>query len=281
MNVYSTTLELQYHYNIPIISVTVAFLFIILAIAAVMVWMIGSDHNVVVGGADVVDEGNSNGNSGAYHNYNNNAGTTSANSNNNNYNPDAPLGSASNPIVVDDDENDNNNNNNTDFWARNNAANEFTSLLDSANNIARRILHTLSPMHLMIAAGFILPISMMIPILRDGGASSALWKDSNTLQLSLFAFLAHSFMAVGAYRILRQVLNDGNGGDGGDFGTFPGMRRGAAGGGRRRGAAARRYTVGEIESMLRKVPVEEFVSPEEVSSIGVLLMWTRVSIHYI
>lgn len=262
MNVYSTTLELQYHYNIPIISVTVAFIFIIVAIAAVMVWMIGSDH---VG----VDEANGNSDARNHHPNYNRAATNNANSNNNN-NSDAPLGSASNPIVVDDDDDEdtnntrNNNNANADFWARNNAANDFSSLLDSANNVARRILHNLSPIYLMIAAGFILPISMMIPILRDGGAS-ALWRDSNTLKLSLFAFLSHSFMAVGAYRILRQVLNS----NGADFGTFPGMRRGD--GGRRRGGAARRYTVGEIESMLRKVPVEEFVAPEEVSSMRLLM----------
>eukprot|EP00984_Skeletonema_dohrnii_P012730 scaffold5193_cov93-Skeletonema_dohrnii-CCMP3373.AAC.8 len=174
----------------------------------------------------------------------------------------APLGSAANPVVVDDDDDDpndttnnnntnNNNNNNTEFWERNDG---ITPLLDWANNSARRILHNLSPMYLMLAAGFILPLSMIIPIFMDGGAAALLNDGNNTLQLSMFAFLAHSFMAVGAYRLLRQVLNNQ------DVGTYPGMRQG---GGRRRTGGGRRYTVADVEGMVRKVPVEEFVSEEE------------------
>jgi hypothetical protein len=75
----------------------------------------------------------------------------------------------------------------------------------------------------------------------------------------MFAFLAHSFMAVGAYRILRGILN-------GDVGTYPGMR-GAAGGGMR-ARRSRKFTVEDIADLVRKVPVEEFVSEEELKSGG-------------
>lgn len=195
---------------------------------------------------------------------------------------EAPLGSAANPVVVDDDDdehdntasnqNSNNtnnaNNNNADFWERNDG---ITPLLDWANESARRILQNLSPVHLLLAAGFILPLSMIIPIFMDGGFTALLnGSNSNTLQLSMFAFLAHSLMAMGAYRLLRQVLNNPDG-----VGVYPGMRRQGGGGGRRRGV--RRYTVGDIEGMVRKVPVEEFVSEEEVSYFFCIIMRGRSS----
>jgi len=253
-------MEIQYQNNqiplaavslafIVVVAVSLAFMVVVLTVGAV--WMFAFHGNG--------DEGDSVG----VTNNNNATDTTAAHEH-------APLGSAANPVVVDDDDdqndttntnnnntrNNNTNNNNTDFWERNDG---ITPLLDWANNSARRILHNLSPMYLMIAAGFILPLSMIIPIFMDGGAAALLNDGNNTLQLSMFAFLAHSFMAVGAYRLLRQVLNNQ------DVGTYPGMRQGGVGG-RRRTGSGRRYTVGDVEGMVRKVPVEEFVSEEEVSS---------------
>ncbi len=248
MNMYNITMEIQYQHQIPLAAVSLAFFMVVLAtFGAVWIFVFSGLDD------DEDDEGVGGDNQNA----------TAA---------EAPLGSAANPVVVDDDDDDehettnnqntttnnvnDDNNNNAEFWERNDG---ITPLFNWANNSARRILQNLSPMHVMLAAGFILPLSMIIPIFMDGGAA-ALFNGSNntTLQLSMFAFLAHSLMAMGAYRLLRQVLNNPDG-----VGVYPGMRRqGGGGGGRRR---SRRYTVGDIEGMVRKVPVEEFVSGEEVS----------------
>lgn len=239
MNVYNITMEIQYQHQIPLVAVTFAFLLIVTAsIVAIWLFAFNINDNNIDGGVN--EEGNINN------------GTTTITTSS--ATAEAPLGSAGNPVVVDDDDDENETTNNNSV---NNNNNDTSSLLDRANDYARRILQNLSPMHVMIAAGFILPLSMIIPLFIEGGAS-ALFNDRNTLQLSMFAFLAHSFMAVGAYRILRQVLN-------GDVGTYPGMRRGVGGGGRH---AARKYTVEDIAVLLRKVPVEEFVSEEDVSCLG-------------
>eukprot|EP00985_Skeletonema_marinoi_P020693 scaffold12368_cov149-Skeletonema_marinoi.AAC.4 len=251
MNVYNITMEIQYQHQIPLAAVSLAFM-VVVVLTVGAVWMFAFHGN------DDDDDGDG----GVTNNSSNAATDASAHEH-------APLGSAANPVVVDDDgddpndttnnnnstRNNNTNNYNAEFWERNDG---ITPLLDWANNSARRILHNLSPMYLMIAAGFILPLSMIIPIFMDGGAAALLNDgNNNTLQLSMFAFLAHSFMAVGAYRLLRQVLNNQ------DVGTYPGMRQGGGRGGRRRTGSGRRYTVGDVEGMVRKVPVEEFVSEEE------------------
>jgi len=243
MNMYNITMEIQYQHQIPLAAVSLAFFMVVLATFGA-VWIF------VFSGLDEEDGGGGN-----------NQNATAA---------EAPLGSAANPVVVDDDDehehettnnqnnnntnNVNDNNNNAEFWERNDG---ITPLLNWANNSARHILQNLSPMHVILAAGFILPLSMIIPIFMDGGASALFnGSNNNTLQLSMFAFLAHSLMALGAYRLLRQVLNNPDG-----VGVYPGMRRQGGGGGRRR---SRRYTVGDIEGMVRKVPVEEFVSEEDL-----------------
>lgn len=231
-------MEIDQTHNIPLAAVSMAFLLVVIA-AFGAVWMFAFN----VTDNDGVNENNSGAN-----------GNDTA--------TDAPLGSAANPVVVDDVDDDNghatNNNNarnsnNSEFWERNDG---ITPLLTSA----RRILNNLSPMHFLIGTGFILPISLIIPILMDGGTAALLndVSNNNTLQLSMLAFLAHSIMAVGAYRLLRQVLNNP------DVGTYPGTRQG----GRSRRTNGRRHTVGDIEGMIRKVPVEEFVSEEEVSSLS-------------
>mmetsp|Transcript_19503 Transcript_19503/g.31964 ORF Transcript_19503/g.31964 Transcript_19503/m.31964 type:complete len:366 (+) Transcript_19503:90-1187(+) len=235
-NVYNLTMEIDQTHNIPLAAVSMAFLLVVIA-AFGAVWMFAFN---------VTD------NDGVNHN---NSGA-----NGNDTATEAPLGSAANPVVVDDVDDDNghatNNNNarnsnNSEFWERNDG---ITPLLTSA----RRILNNLSPMHFLIGTGFIVPISLIIPILMDGGTAALLndVSNNNTLQLSMLAFLAHSIMAVGAYRLLRQVLNNP------DVGTYPGTRQG----GRSRRTNGRRHTVGDIEGMIRKVPVEEFVSEEEIKA---------------
>ncbi|KAL7431747.1 hypothetical protein ACHAXM_005995 [Skeletonema potamos] len=218
-------MEIQYQHQIPLAAVSFA-LFLAIIASIVAIWMFAYNIN----GSINAEEGN-------------NTPLSTA---------EAPLGSAANPVVVDDDDDEHET---TTNYSNNNNSHGISSILDRANNYARRTLQNLSPMHVMIGAGFVLPLAMAIPIFIEGGAA-ALFNDRNTLQLSMFALLAHSFMAVGAYRLLRQVLN-------GDVGTYPGMRRGV--GGRR---AARNYTVEDIATLVRKVPVEEFVSEEELKSGG-------------
>lgn len=185
----------------------------------------------------------------------------------------APVGSPENPVVIDDDENQATNINSSSNATSAGNDNNNLSLLDRVNSI----LQNLSPVYAMIAAGFILPLSIILPLFlqEGGGGLAALFNDRNTLQLSMFAFLAHSFMAVGAYRILRQVL-DGN------VGTYPGMRGGGGMRSSRRGAA-RKYTVEDIAALVRKVPVEEFVSEDEVrlyvSKGAIVIFCFKVSLN--
>ena len=124
--------------------------------------------------------------------------------------------------------------------------------------IGRRIttmLQSISPTHLMLAIGFVLPLAMLAPVLFNGiqhdGLAGIFASDRGVIQVTALAIIAHSMMAIAAYRVLRDVL-DGNG-----VGPYPGNVRGR----RRRN---RKLTVGEISDIVRKVPVEEFVSEEDI-----------------
>lgn len=246
MNVYNITMEIENAHKIPLAAVTCVFL---LVVTAIIIWVVFD-----------WEWNNSNENADSSSNSNNSAGQHSATAAATASSSSAPAGSAANPVIIDDDENETATNNNASANSSNDGGNR--SLQDQVRAILGSlrdpILGSLSPLHVMIAAGIILPLAMIIPIVLDGGAT-ALFNDRNTLQLSMFAFLAHSFMAVGAYRILRGILN-------GDVGTYPGMRRGgaAAAGGRR----PRKYTVEDIADLVRNVKVEEFVSEEELKSGG-------------
>lgn len=154
----------------------------------------------------------------------------------------APSGSAANPVVIDDNEDDS-------FWTR--ARNRISNLVQSYESF------TLSPTQMMLAAGIILPLAMTFPLLMNGlqkGGLEQLLADSGVVQITILAVIAHSLMAVAAYRVLRDVL------DGGTLGVYPGNRRGGIGLRRR----ARKLTVAEIADIVRKVSVEEFVSEEHV-----------------
>ncbi|KAL7455119.1 hypothetical protein ACHAWC_006688, partial [Mediolabrus comicus] len=232
MDVYNLTMEIEHAHKIPLAAVTCAFL---LVVTAIIIWVVFDwEWNTSNENAD--------GHSATA------ATTTTTTSSSSS----APAGSATNPVIIDDDENETSTNNNSNANSSNDSRNR------SLQDRARAIMGSLSPLQVMIAAGIILPLAMIIPIVLDGGAT-ALFNERNTLQLSMFAFLAHSFMAVGAYRILRGILN-------GDVGTYPGMRGAAAGGMRAR--RSRKYTVEDIAELVRKVPVEEFVSEEELKSGG-------------
>lgn len=148
----------------------------------------------------------------------------------------APSGSAANPVVIDDDINDED-----DFLVR--LGGRIHSLVSS-----------FSPTQLMLVLGFLLPLAMAAPLLLNGvqhseGVSNFL-ASTGVLQVTVLAILAHSMMAIAAYRVLRDVI------DGEGVGPYPGNRR--------QQRLGRKLTVSEIADILRKVPVEEFVSEEDV-----------------
>lgn len=148
-------------------------------------------------------------------------------------------GTAENPVDVDaqDDNANNNNNNNNDV-----------TLLDRV----RTSLQSFSTQHLMLASAFILPLSMVIPIFINIGGSSILNGSSGTIAVTVLAIAAHACMAMAAYGVLREFLS-------GTGHQFPGNRRGTT-------PRRKKYTVGEIADLVRKVPVEEYVSEADIKN---------------
>ncbi|KAL7529939.1 hypothetical protein ACHAWF_003166 [Thalassiosira exigua] len=144
------------------------------------------------------------------------------------YNPE---GLAANPVAIDDDSGGNNTA--YSFW---------TWLTRKLNSLVERF----SPVHLMLSLAFIIPFAMIAPLI---GTRSL--EDPSVTQVTAFAIITHSMMAIAAYRVLRDVL------DVGGAGPYPGMRRGREG-------LRRKLTVGEIADIVRKVTVEEFISEEDV-----------------
>jgi hypothetical protein len=92
----------------------------------------------------------------------------------------------------------------------------------------------------------------------EGGGGMTFTYNVGFIQLVLVAMGAHVLMAFAAYRVLRDVLAGGD-----NVFTYPGNQRGGGGNSRRR---RRKLTVSEIADIVRKVPVEEFVSNEELQS---------------
>ncbi|KAL3797487.1 hypothetical protein ACHAW5_010096 [Stephanodiscus triporus] len=86
---------------------------------------------------------------------------------------------------------------------------------------------------------------------RGGGTTT--FADSGFVHLVVLAMIAHAAMTIAGYRVLRDVLGSGI------AGVYPGNRRG---GGRR--GRGRKLTVTEIADIVRKVPVEEYVSEENI-----------------
>jgi hypothetical protein len=115
----------------------------------------------------------------------------------------------------------------------------------------RLFTQNLSPQHLILASAFILPLSIAIPILINSGGAGFMGSSSGTIAVTVLAIAAHLCMAIAAYGILREVL----------AGTapYPGMRRGAR-------PRRRKFTVAEIADIVRKIPVEEFVSENDIKN---------------
>ncbi|KAL3790265.1 hypothetical protein ACHAWO_001340 [Cyclotella atomus] len=140
-------------------------------------------------------------------------------------------GTADNPVDVDAQDDDRNNN--------------------PLVNTIRRTLPNISPHYLLLASAFILPLSMVIPIFINLGASGIVESSSGTIAVTVLAIAAHACMAMAAYGVLREFLS-------GAHHQFPGNRRGAG------GTRIKKYTMGEIADLVRKVPVEEYVSEREI-----------------
>eukprot|EP00804_Cyclotella_cryptica_P027436 CCRYP_008856-RA/>CCRYP_008856-RA protein AED:0.41 eAED:0.41 QI:0/-1/0/1/-1/1/1/0/287 len=147
-------------------------------------------------------------------------------------------GTASNPVDV-DAETEVNNSNNVDRAST------------SAWDAFRSFIRNLSPHYLMLASAFILPLSMAFPILLNAGGAGIMGSSTGTIAVTILAIGAHACMAIAAYGVLREVLSG--------TAPYPGTRQG-------RRTRRRKYTVGEIADIVRKVPVEEFVSEEDIKN---------------
>jgi len=144
-------------------------------------------------------------------------------------------GTAENPVNVDAEEDVNNNTNNN-----HGLSNIWESIRSSMQNF--------SPHYLILVSAFILPLSMVIPILLGGDSTigSSTW----SVAVTVLAIVAHACMAMAAYGVLREVVSGAT--------PFPGNRRGRP--------SRYKYTVGEIADLVRKIPVEEFVSEEDIKN---------------
>ena len=147
-------------------------------------------------------------------------------------------GTASNPVNVDAE---------TEVNNSNNVGPASTSSWDSFGSFIRN----LSPHYLMLASGFILPLSIAIPILLNAGGAGIMGSSTGTIAVTILAVGAHVCMAIAAYGVLREVLSG--------TAPYPGTRR-------ERRSQRRKYNVGEIADIVRKVPVEEFVSEEDIKN---------------
>ena len=120
-------------------------------------------------------------------------------------------------------------------------------------NRTRSFARSLSPTHKIL--GFLTPLAVATPLFISGMQHSpnGVVNDSQWLTATVLA-IAHLFMVLAAYRILRDVINFVN--------LYPGNRR-------RERTAGRKWTVQEIADLLRKVPAEEFVSEDDVKVCSV------------
>jgi len=162
-------------------------------------------------------------------------------------------GTAANPVDVDarDDSRSNNNDaadNNHDV--NNNNANDGNANSRIINYI-RRIAENFNSHYLMLTSAFILPLSMVVPILINVGGSGIMSSTVGTISLAAIALAAHGCMALAAYGVLREYLSGG-------AGVFPGNRRATT------TSRVKQYTVAEMAELVRKIPVEEYVSMEDI-----------------
>ncbi|KAL7472518.1 hypothetical protein ACHAXS_012875 [Conticribra weissflogii] len=233
----SLQLEYQLQFDLPLGLLSFVLVFIVLGAGTAWYCFRSWQANPLVGPVHEEADRNENDGNGNSNSTNNNA----TNIDNNN------------------STNDNANNNNN-----NNSNNPLPFQIPTPiNNIYRRLttfLTSLSPTHLMLASGFVLPISAALPfILASSDSTGALFSSAGSIGIMILAIAAHACMAFAAYGVLSDVLAGTS--------AYPG-NRGRGGGGRRGGRGGRKYSLGEIAEIVRKVPVEEFVSEEDVKRAG-------------
>ncbi|KAL3791724.1 hypothetical protein ACHAWO_000440 [Cyclotella atomus] len=107
----------------------------------------------------------------------------------------------------------------------NNNTGEFNSLMGTI----RRTLPNISPHHLLVSL-FILPIFMVIPIFINLGTSGMVASSSGTIAQIVLAIVEHAFLASSISYV----------------------------------AYIKKYTGGVIADLIRKVPVEEYVSEQKI-----------------
>lgn len=173
----------------------------------------------------------------------------------------AGVGTREDPIVIDDDDPGNN----SDQASNNGAASQgggnpapgtaATSPPRTLGSIWRNLSASLSPVHFMLALGLALPLAMTTPLLISELSSHGVGTESlfsnGVLHITSLALIAHGCMAIAAYRVMRGFTLNG-------VPDYPGNRR-----------LRRKLTVAEIADIVRKVPVEEFVSENDYGSCSV------------
>ena len=173
---------------------------------------------------------------------------------------DTAAGTREDPIVIDDDatgSSDQTSNNGVASQAGGESASgtSATSPQRTLGSIWRNLSATLSPVHFMLALGLALPMAMTTPLLiselsGQGVGTESLFSNG-FLHITSLALIAHGCMAIAAYRVMRGFTLNG-------VPDYPGNRR-----------LRRKLTVADIADIVRKVPVEEFVSENDYESCSV------------
>lgn len=157
-----------------------------------------------------------------------------------NRNREEEEGTAANPVDVDAQDESNETTNNDDVTGNSGIMNSI-----------RRSVENFNSHYLMLTSAFILPLSMVIPILINVGGSGIMSSTAGTISLAVVALAAHACMALAAYGVLREYLSGAA--------DFPGNRRGNT-------VRARKYTVAEMADLVRKIAVEEYVSEDDITN---------------
>lgn len=116
----------------------------------------------------------------------------------------------------------------------------------------RSFVQSLSPLQLIYFSVLIFPVLILMPVLL-AMADAHIMFELSPAAVTILALSWHLCMAYAAYAVVRDFI----------AGNAPGPYPGAEAASRRR-----RLTVNEISEVLRKVPVEEYVSEESLASAG-------------
>jgi len=168
----------------------------------------------------------------------------------------AGTGTREDPIVIDGDDPGNNNGAASQGGVDPASGGAATSPPRTLGSIWRNLSATLSPGHFILALGLALPLALTTPLLiselSSQGVGTGSLFSNGVLHITSLALIAHGCMAIAAYRVMRGFSLNG-------VPDYPGNRR----------LRRRKLTVAEIADIVRKVPVEEFVSEDDYGSCSV------------